>query len=230
MFEVNDSRSGNKIGVDGVLLGSWVPIDNDVTSLLDVGCGCGIITLMLAQRAPQARVLGIDIEPNAIEEANLNARNSIFADRIEINNKSYEDLAETDLKFDLIVSNPPFFNSGGNPNLSERMLARHSGSLSPEVLIQHAPKLLKLNSLLALIAPSEEAEKLRSLAAEYGLRPVKECFVKGNPNVSPKRVMLAFRLSDKACESSSEILTIEYSPGQFTPEYISLGQPFYLKF
>ncbi len=245
-FAVADARSANKIGVDGVLLGSWAPLNSNMRRILDVGCGCGIISLMMAQRAPEAEIVGIDIEINAVEEAGENVSNSTFAERTQILMRSFEDIIE-DInegrmgRFDLIVSNPPFFESGVDPSVSERMLARHSGSLSPEILIMRARECLNPKGMLTFIAPFEFLSNYLQLANKSRLKIIKCCKVKGNPDAKAKRILLAMLSDDSrsyTCSNSDapesdlsiDTLIIENSPGNYTPEYRELGRPFYLKF
>ncbi len=244
-FAISDARSANKIGVDGVLIGSWAPLLTTYRRILDAGCGCGISSLMMAQRMPEATVVGIDIESNAIEEAIDNAGHSPFAERIRILSMGFEDIVDKvgcglEDRFDLIVSNPPFFASGVNPEKSERMLARHVGSLSPEKLIVESRKCLNPGGLLAFIAPYEYLEHYLNLSIDNGYRIFKICKVKGNPDVKAKRVMIALQkiepslvrdYSNGLIEAINiDTLVIENSPGEFTPEYIDLGRQFYLRF
>ncbi len=243
-FEIIDQKSANKIGVDGVMIASWCDISPDSTRILDVGCGCGIITIMLAQRAKNAFVEGIDIEPDAVDEATENAQISPFSDRIRIYNKDFSELMN-EIKsgmrerYDLIVSNPPFFNSGVDPGMSKRMLARHSGSLSPEILIRFASSCLNENGKLSIIAPYDNLDNYLICARQNNMSPEKICVIRGNPHSEPKRVMLSFSVNlmgshdDKIIESKGlnvEELLIEEAPGIYSKEYIELGRPFYLKF
>lgn len=191
-FEVSDSHSGCKIGVDATLLGSWVQISEDARRALDVGCGCGIISLMLAQRGPQLHVTAIDIDEGALQDAGLNISNSIFSDRVVVDTLSFDQMIEKNEKYDLIVSNPPYFESGGDPNLSARMLARHVGSLSPEILIRRSPEILSPGGELAFIAPSEYLRKYLQIAREMRLRIKRICYIKGGLKVACKRVILQF--------------------------------------
>lgn len=244
-FELRDNLSANKIGVDGVMIGSWTGIHASDRRVLDVGCGCGIISLMMAQRSEALSILGIDIEENAVAEASVNAFNSPWSDRIEIRRLGFSEVVDafrTGIppekameKFDVIISNPPFFESGVDPSGSQRMLARHAGSLSPSVLIEYASGMLTQVGRLSLIVPAMDSGRYERLALGHGLRLDRICCVKGNPDASPKRAMMEFVMSDcleslDMPEPKREWLTIESSPGVYTPEYIALGKDFYLKF
>lgn len=236
-FQISDRNSGCKIGVDGVLIGSWAPIPLNAKEILDVGCGCGIISMMLAQRVPNAHICGIDIINEAVAEALENIRASVFNERIDIFPESYTSMAD-DIKsgkrpcVDLIVSNPPFFDSGVAPDSSERMTARHVGTLSPEILMRQASDCLASQGILAFIAPCEYTDRYLEISRECGLQLIKSCAVQGHPGVPPKRIMLAFTSSNNENNISPdrEILIIRDSNGDYTQEYIELGKPFYLKF
>lgn len=236
-FEVSDARSGNKVGVDGVLLGSWVEIPSGCSRIADIGCGCGIIALMLAQRSADSKIIGIEVEPLAAEEASENAIKSPFKEIIEILNIDFETLIQ-DINagniepMNLLVSNPPFFASGGNPKESERMLARHAGTLSPEILLAKGAECLTQTGMLAFIAPFEFLDRYLKLADKEGWTFLRGCIVRGNPDVPPKRVMLQFVRNSKEIirKPDMQTLTIENSRGDFTSDYLALGRPFYLKF
>lgn len=234
-FSVSHSRSANKVGVDGVLIGAWSNVDS-AGKILDAGCGCGLIALMLAQRNPDAIIKGIDIDPDAIEEAKLNISASDWSDRIIIEQQNFNDIRE---KFDLIVSNPPFFNDGiKDVGTSSRTLARHAGSLSPEVLISSS-RYLNPDGRLSIIARAEDEESLISLASNNELSLKRRLRVKGNPQSRVKRVLLEFTyvphkhqdsLIMKNEKGETKELIIENTPGNYTEDYIALCKDFYIKF
>ena len=245
-FEVSHSKSANKVGVDGVLIGAWARIPQRCRRILDAGCGCGLIALMMAQRATEASVLGIDIHPGSLEEAKSNAGNSDWNERITISCMDFQKLRARvreglEPPFDLIVSNPPFFHSGVDASISARMQARHAGSLSPEILVELAYEMLSEGGELAFIAEYSSMEKLIAMGTSHRMEPVKACVVKGNRTAEPKRVMLQFRKGREDRENvpepnspeasyHMETLSIETTPGVYTPEYIELCKDFYLKF
>ena len=140
-----------KVGTDGVLLGAWAPAG---IRILDVGTGSGLIARMLMQRCPEAEVEGIDIDEAAAEQARENGVKAYCAK-----------LQEWQGTYDLIVSNPPYFqNSLKNPDKG-RQTARHTDSLSYAELIHHSARLLNENGQLALILPAEAENEVRQLAA-----------------------------------------------------------------
>lgn len=246
-FEVRHELSSNKVGVDGVLVGAWTPVENQPKRILDAGCGCGLISLMMAQRVADAQITGIDIETNAVREAKLNAQDSPWGNRIAIQEKDFGSLSydisvnpSAYAPFDLIVSNPPFFDSGVNPEVSSRMLARHAGTLSPAILVKHAGKMLSEGGMLSFICPATQSESLITLAGRNGMGLYRAASIRGNPNTTPKRNILVFRRQEErednplpapgTLPNSAEEILIEDAPGEYSQQYISLCRPFYTIF
>lgn len=221
-FTIIQEQSAMKVGTDGVLLGSWVACKKP-TQILDVGCGTGLISLMLAQRTLDSKITGIEIDQKASEEARLNANNSNWSDRIEIFNSALQDFS-TNLKFDLIISNPPFFPA--NQSKDKRDIARHTNRLSFEELIANSKKLLTKKGVICVILPSASAAYFSKLAEFNKLYCQRACYVKGNEQAEVKRVMLEF--SFNKCKVKIEHLIIEKSRHVYTDDYIKLCHPFYL--
>jgi tRNA1Val (adenine37-N6)-methyltransferase len=122
-----------KVGVDGVLLGAWADCRN-IQFALDVGTGSGLIALMLAQRS-DASIHAIDIDENAYQQAEINFNNSPFYNRLSIEQISFQDFSSS-VRYDLIVSNPPYFTHSMKSPDKNRNLARHNDHLPLEVLIK----------------------------------------------------------------------------------------------
>lgn len=235
-FSVWHHRSALKVGVDGVLIACWADV-RDARRILDVGTGCGVIALIMAQRQDDAEVYGIDIDLPSVEEAKENICASPWKDRMKIVHGSFPDGLATnktdDIKFDLIVSNPPFFDSGLANAATSREKARHQGSLSPFSLIEDSSELLTPGGSLALIAPSEFSEKLKNHASASGYTLAKECIVRGHAEAPYKRVLLQWILrTDAGRPNDAEFteLTLETTPGNPTEDYRNLCKDFYLKF
>lgn len=227
-FSVAHSRSSMKVGVDGVLLGAWADCQGDY--LLDVGTGCGVIALMLAQRNPAARILAIDVDSPSVEEAAENFLHSHWAERLESRLAPFSGIACSDeLRFDRIVSNPPYFDSGVKDFTTARNIARHQGELSPSILVRYAGGILKSSGKLAMVVPSEFCDSLVEQGNNVGLPVSRLCFVKGNPRKPPKRVMMEFSKSFVG-ETESDTLTMFDNFNDPTEEYLALCHDFYLKF
>lgn len=213
-----------KIGTDGVLLGAWANCDNP-QKILDIGTGTGLISLMLAQRFPDAKLIGVEINEDAFNEALLNISESIFKNRISIVHSSVQ-LFQSDQKFDLIVSNPPFFELTHKED-SSRNTARQQSDLTFEELIYYSEKLLGPKGKFAVIIPFESEKLFVKSAGRLNLFPEKITHVKGNKNTSIKRSLMLFSRSQS--EPKFDELTIEISRNVYTSGYISLTRDFYLK-
>ena len=224
-FAVVNDRTAMKVGTDGVLLGAWCPVEV-AQRVLDVGTGCGVIALMVAQRNSDALIEGIDIDDAAIEEASLNFARSPWAERLTAKVADFNDLAGSD-RYDLIVSNPPYFTNGVLPTGDARTVARHTASLTYRQLIEGATRLLSDDGLLALITPTD-AEGDIIEAATFASLPVRQVTrVIPVEGAQPKRTL--WILSRHDMPYHEDTLTIAHSDGTFTNEYILLTGAFYLK-
>ena len=214
-----------KVGTDGVLLGAWCPISelkikNSKLRILDVGTGSGLIARMLMQRCPEAEVEGIDIDAAAVEQARENGV------------KAYcSSLQEWQGSYDLIVSNPPYFqNSLKNPDKGREM-ARHTDTLPFEELIKHSARLLREGGRLALILPADAETEIRQLAATENLFLTHATRVYSKENKKPKRVLLAFeklKIKNYELKISEDTLVLEDEKGGRSAAYSELTKDFYL--
>ena len=205
-----------KVGTDGVLLGAWAPTGSRI---LDVGTGSGLIARMLMQRCPEAEVEGIDIDEAAVEQACENGVKAFCAR-----------LQEWQGMYDLIVSNPPYFqNSLKNPD-EGRKTARHTDTLSYAELVKHSARLLTEGGQLALILPAEAENEVRQLAAAEDLFLTHVTRVFSKENKKPKRVLLAFQLKieDLRFEILEDSLVLEDEKGGRSLPYQNLCRDFYL--
>jgi len=222
------------IGVDGVLIGAWTSTKGG--RVLDVGTGCGVVALMVAQRDGDAVVKGIDVHNPSIEEASVNFENSPWRDRLTAECLSFCDLNE-DGAYDVIVSNPPFYNAGVKDLDTARKMARHSGELSPEILVGRSYRMLTPCGILSMIVPSEMYDSLIAVADESGMALSRACFVKDHEGAPEKRVMLEFVKAGSSLRDGERgvvpvigHLTMFGSGLEPTGEYRALCGQFYLKF
>jgi tRNA1Val (adenine37-N6)-methyltransferase len=227
-FTVWHDKCAMKVNTDGVLLGAWANV-NDCLNILDVGAGTGIISLMLAQRAPWATIDGVEIEEKAFRQAEANIGLSDWSQRIALYHSDFKDFyGNTPRTYDLIVSNPPYFsNSLHNPK-AEKRIARHSESLPFEVLLQGADKLLGPNGVFSIILPAENSE-FENQAFVWGLRCKRRMLVRSLPHKEVFRQMLEFSREPEQPVSTEE-LNIYKEPGVFSDQYKELTKDFYLNF
>ncbi|MEX0289950.1 MAG: tRNA1(Val) (adenine(37)-N6)-methyltransferase [Flavobacteriaceae bacterium] len=217
-----------KVGTDGVLLGAWTSVENEPKNILDIGAGTGLIALMLAQRSSAEMIDAVEIEAGAYEQCVENFEASAWGDRLFCYHASLaEFVEELEEQYDLIVSNPPFYaeeQSGKDP-IRDR--ARQNQFLPFEELLRGVSILLSTQGCFTTIIPYNEEKAFVKLAVEKGLYPHRITRVKGNPKVAAKRSLLAFGRDEQAVVYSE--LVIEIGRHEFTQEYRSLTQDFYLK-
>ena len=242
-FTVWHDRCAMKVGTDGVLLGAWSPLPeegehskaailnalNGCSKVLDVGTGSGLIALMLAQRIERAQITAIDIDSGAVEQAKYNFSQSPWSDRLRCQQTALQDL-KGEAIFDLIVSNPPYFqDSLKNPD-SQRAMARHTDSLSYNELLAHSARLLTEKGILALVLPIEAEQQIIALAQAHKLYPTHITHVYPKPGKAAKRLLIAFSQSPIANSQApiANSLTLESETAPRSKEYQELTKDFYL--
>ena len=227
-FKIHQDRSAMKIGTDAVLLGAWASLENNPKNILDIGAGTGVISLMLAQRSSAENIEAIEIEENAFEQCVENFETSSWANRLFCYHSGLDEfIEEIDDRYDLIVSNPPFFTEVVSSGDNSRDTARQNQSLPFEELLESASALLAPEGLFAVIIPFKEEEKFLGLASSYSLFPIRMTRVRGNPTTEIKRSLL--ELSFIKTEVIITDLTIELERHKYTDEYVGLTKDFYLK-
>lgn len=224
-FTVYHDRCAMKVGTDGVLLGAWANLSNS-QYVLDIGTGTGLITLMLAQRNENIQITAIDIDQEAVEQAEENFISSPWKDRINVKLQDVVTYQPINL-FDTIVSNPPYFtNSLKCPN-EQRSTARHTDTLSIDNLLARSSELLSEKGKVSFVFPYDQTEKIIQIAQREGLFLSRYTKVKPRPDLPPKRSLLEFGKEKVNCEANE--LTIELSRHIYTDDYIALTRDFYLK-
>jgi tRNA1Val (adenine37-N6)-methyltransferase len=218
-----------KVGTDGVLLGSWVDV-NLTSSILDIGAGTGLLSIMMAQKS-SANIEAIEIDRDACFDAKINFEQSLWKDRLHLIEDDFLEYSKRrDKLFDLIVSNPPFFkNSLQSPDIKKN-IARHSYSLPHEKLLDGVALLLTPNGRFALVIPSVLSKEFIVSARLKGLHPEKMLHVYSKES-DAKSVRSLICFSFKDCKAVENRLSI-YSliDGQYTDEYKTLTKEFYLAF
>lgn len=234
-FSVSHLRSSMKVGIDAVLLGAWADVSDSKDHHLeglDIGCGCGVIALMIAQRFPGANITGIDIDLPSIEETRANFNNSRWRERLSaVEGDATLWVTEQNInRYDFIVSNPPYFSSGIVCPETSRERARHQDTLTPAKLIEIAAALLNDEGTLSLILPSDSEVSVIEYGIQTNLFPKKICRIRGRDGKEINRVMITFKKCGEELpeEPSYEDLTIRHGNEAYTPEYIALTKDFYL--
>lgn len=228
-FSVSQAQSAMKIGTDNVLLGAWTPIDNFPQSVLDIGAGTGILALMLAQRTNAQTIDAVEIDEEAYIECSENFENSPWTDRLFCYFASFQEFV-TEMegeKYDIIISNPPFYTSDYQTECNSRNKARFENSLPFSTLIDGVASLLSDEGIFSVIIPFSEEEHFVQLASQKGLFTRKITRVKGNANADLKRSLIAFDKKSEVC--ISDLLIIEKERNVYTEAYTELTKDFYLK-
>ena len=227
-FTIQQDRTAMKVGTDGDLLGAWASIENNPFSILDIGTGTGLIALQLAQRCHAEVIDALEIDDDAYEQAVENFEISPWSDRLFCYHAGMDEfVAEIEDKYDLIVSNPPFYTENYKTENTQRDTARFTDALPFEELLASVAHLLEPTGVFQTIIPYKEYEYFVNLAKINALFPQKTCHVKGNPEADFKRSLISF--SFKKTTNNVEELVIETARHQYTDDYISLTKAFYLK-
>ena len=217
-----------KIGTDGVLLGGWASQKKEVFSVLDVGTGTGVISLMLAQRFQSAQIEAIEIDDSTYEQAVSNFENAPWGDRLFCYHASFQEYFQEvdDEKYELIISNPPFFKPSQKSDNIQRNLARFEDALPFEHLVYGASKLLSEDGIFAVVIPNEQEEHFIKLANAVHLHVQKVTRVRGCKNTAIIRSLIEFGFEEVTPREDE--LVIEIERHQYTDAYKSLLDDFYL--
>ena len=214
-----------KVGTDGVLLGAWCDVKG-ATSILDVGTGTGLIALMLAQRST-ASISAIEINEEACHDARHNFKNSPWADRLSLIAGDFNSFQQTHAeKFDLVVSNPPFFKKSMKSADRASSIARHDVSLSFRQLIVGSKRLLHEKGRLAVILPAEALDDFRETARLEGFYLGRKSVVLPKLGKPPKRVLLEFSVS--AVYPRLDELVIRQDADCYSDRFVEMTKDFYL--
>jgi tRNA1Val (adenine37-N6)-methyltransferase len=224
-FLIRQDRCAMKVGTDGVLLGAWTDVAGAET-ILDIGTGTGLIALMLAQRST-APVDAIEIDEAAAEQACENVAASPWKDRIQVSHITLQSFTEQGKKYDLIVSNPPFFSNSLRARGDQRSLARHSHTLSLTELITGVSRLLSSKGRFALIWPAANFSSVVQVAASCRLFPLRQTRVIPAPGKPVKRILAEFTGKQRKTHSS-ELIIEQFGRHKYSQEYKDLTGDFYL--
>lgn len=226
-FTIHQDKTAQKVCTDTSLFGALIE-PNDSHSVLDIGTGTGVLALMLAQKT-QGRITAVEIEPNAFEQAKGNAGTSQWADRVEVVHADILHYAnDVDSKFDLIISNPPFFQNSHRSKLNEKNLARHNDSLSLSQLADCVVRLLSEHGMFWVILPEYESGILRQdleLKNIYAVQNFNILNYIGDDKIS--RVVSSYSFGVKVPEKKEIAIYLD-KDREYTNDFIKLLKPYYL--
>ncbi len=225
-FRINQDRCAMKISTDAVLLGALSEAD-EPKHILDIGTGTGVIALMLAQRFPSAQIEAVELDEQAAIQAGENFSESTFASQLTSHHSRIQDFI-VPYKFDLIVSNPPYFSDHLKSNLKERNQALHTDTLSFEDLLEQVLRFLKESGKFWLVLPPYQCGVFQDLAQEKGLYPNQFFYLKDKPDKPIQRHLVEFSFEEMGLKNSD--ILIKNQDGIPNESYTNLVSGFLLGF
>jgi tRNA1Val (adenine37-N6)-methyltransferase len=225
-FTIHQDKSAFKVGTDGVLLGAYATLDG-VKNILEIGSGTGLISIMLAQRC-KALITAIEPDYDSFVQSCENVSSCNWKDRIKVLNSDLQSLTAVPDRFDLIITNPPYFSDSLKSPDFRKSASRHNNSLTSVDILEGVSKLMEDEGQLQLILPYVEGNVFIAEARQYGFFCNSIVKIKPLPSREVSRLILTFsKLQKKHVE---KYLTIEHGRHLFTEDYINLTKDFYLKF
>jgi tRNA1Val (adenine37-N6)-methyltransferase len=227
-FSVHHDRCAMKVGTDGVLLGALAGRENP-KRILEIGVGSGVVSLMLAQRFPEAMITGVEIDAEAWNQAAENAKSSPWSDRIEFFNLSFQEFSRSSVqKFDLIISNPPYFSNHLKSNDSQKNLALHGDGLSFSEMVFGIKDLIFPESEIWVILPPVQMDDFEKKMEASGINLFHKEIVKDQPSKKILRIISGFSLNNQPFTQRS--ISLKNPDGSFSSEYSDLLKNFLLIF
>ena len=231
-FTVWHERCAMKVGTDGVLAGALAPVGN-YQHILDVGTGSGLIALMLAQRCLEAQLTAIEIDDEAAVQAEENFANSPWKERIHLVHGDFNEFAP-DTKFDLIISNPPYFTDALKAPDHQRTLARHNETLNYHQLFLHARQLLQPTGVCCIIIPTENEIFVNDMASRHHFFPQAVTRIFTKPGKPCRRLFITYWRGGKndlyyPGHPTEQTLYLMDANSNYSVDYRKLTEDFYVK-
>ncbi|MEN3160092.1 methyltransferase [Alkalimonas sp. NCh-2] len=226
-FFIGHQHCAMKVGTDAFLLGAWVRIPAS-GNLLDIGCGSGILSLMLAQRSQGLQpITALDLDAGAVRQSRMNVAASPWRSAIQVLEQDILTYQPAE-RYSLLLCNPPYFHQAVPARDAARQLARHSDSLPWPQLLQQAAQLASDDADFALVIPDSSVSLLLQAATLAGWQLKRLCRVQPGPQKAVRRALL--QLSRQPAVPEYSQLCIQQSDGQYSGDYRQLLKDFYLKF
>ncbi|MGL6017551.1 MAG: tRNA(1)(Val) (adenine(37)-N(6))-methyltransferase TrmN [Gibbsiella quercinecans] len=225
-FFVAHDRCAMKVGTDGVLLGAWAPLPAKGRAL-DIGCGSGLIALMLAQRSAQLHIDAVELDAAAAAQAGDNVQACPWPQRIQVHQQDIHDYVRQHTGvYDLIVSNPPYFEPAVACRDDARAQARYTGTLTHEALLACASQLLGEQGVFCVVLPHDIGSTFEAAALQCGWHCAQRVNVSDRADTPYHRVLLALVRQPQATAETA--LAIKQADGSYTAQFRRLITDFYL--
>jgi tRNA1Val (adenine37-N6)-methyltransferase len=245
-FTIRQDKCAMKVCTDACLFAAWVAqkirdpkslacvtqSGREIRNILDIGTGTGLLAVMLAQKNPDAVIDAVEIDETAAQQAKENFQASPWKERLRVYNISIQQFNSTtqpinqSTKYDLIISNPPFFENHLKSNNAKRNLALHSEELSSEELLVAIDKNLKDEGSFAVLLPYHRTEEFINLALRNAFHPAEEILIKQTPKHNYFRSILLFTKLEVSTRRSEIIIQDE--DGKYTDQFVELLKDYYL--
>ncbi|WP_299003579.1 methyltransferase [uncultured Shewanella sp.] len=229
-FHINDSLCGMRVSTDGVLLGAWAPL-TQARTILDIGTGSGLLSLMAAQRS-QAQITAVELDENAVNDCKHNFKASSWSDRLKVHHSAIQHFVANQRVFDHIICNPPYFTNGPQSQVAARSTARHTDNLSFDELLSAINQLLSSNGVASLILPSASLNSFLMRLSIFQLKLTQRVDVASIEGKTPSRHLINLQHVNVDIQSPYPVTTqlnIRTSTGQYSKEMQALTRDFYLK-
>ncbi|WP_298772647.1 methyltransferase [uncultured Shewanella sp.] len=229
-FHINDSLCGMRVSTDGVLLGAWAPL-TQADTILDIGAGSGLLSLMAAQRS-QAQITAVELDEKAVNDCEHNFNASPWSDRLKVHHCAIQHFITSHRVFDHIICNPPYFTNGPQSQLKARSRARHTDNLNFDELLNAIKQLLGPDGIASLILPSASLKDFLVRLSFFKLKTIQLVNVASIEGKAPNRHLINLQHGDLQTQYFSPVnthLNIRMPTGQYSNEMQALTQNFYLK-
>ena len=224
-FTIRQDQTAMKVTTDACIFGAYTDI-KDATNILDIGTGTGLLSLMLSQRSI-AKIDAVEIEKSAYNQAVINVNESIFKESIKVYNTSIQDF-RTDNQYDLIITNPPFFQNHLKSETVSRNNSLHTDTLSFEDLLISVLSFLSSAGTFVVLLPMYESSVFEQLAISKELYPQKKLMIRHRKGGNILRIITTFGRIKK--EIINEELIIKNPDESYTPDFQQLLRDYYLAF
>lgn len=226
-FKIEQDKCAMKVCTDSCMFGAWIDVEENVKTILDIGCGTGLLSLMLAQKS-NAKIDAVEIDMHASVQAKQNIENSIFTKQISIYNEDILNFSEQK-KYDLIVCNPPFYENEKASATHGEKLAKHSLKLTLENLIYKIKNLLNTNGKFAILLPYFRITEIEKICTDNHLYIEKKLLIKQTPTHSYFRVCFLLN-QNKNTKTLIESFTIKNENNEYTIDFVAILKDYYLNF